>query len=301
MALSYWGWQGDQRDVRAALRPSFARVDDKNVNPSEMTAFTEGSAGLKALSRPGGDLETLKRLVAAGFPVVIEIGIQQHPRDWMGHYLLVTGYDDGRARFTTQDSLVGADMPVKYEQVLQGWRAFNHAYLVVYPAERESEVLSILGSQADAAESTRLAVDRARQETSQLSGRDLFFAWYNLGSNLAEASDFPGAAQAYDQAFAVYASIPEDDRPWRMLWYQAGPYEAYFNLGRYQDVITLGNQALDSAGGPVLEETFYWLGRAREATGDLEKAIYDYRKAVEINPYSTPAQEELERLGAAGL
>ena len=32
MALSFWGWQGDQRDTRAYLRPNFATVDDKNVN-----------------------------------------------------------------------------------------------------------------------------------------------------------------------------------------------------------------------------------------------------------------------------
>jgi tetratricopeptide (TPR) repeat protein len=125
----------------------------------------------------------------------------------------------------------------------------------------------------------------------------LFFSWYNLGSNLTALGDYPAAAQAYDRAFAEYAAIPEDDRPWRMLWYQAAPYEAYFNTGRFEDVITLGNQALNSANGPLLEETFYWLGRAREATGDMEKALYDYRRAVEINPASTPAKQELERLG----
>jgi tetratricopeptide (TPR) repeat protein len=109
--------------------------------------------------------------------------------------------------------------------------------------------------------------------------------------------EYEAAAQAFDQAFTTYASIPEEDRPWRIVWYRPEPLEAYFQIGRYQDVLNLGNQALDSAGGPLLEEAFYWLGRAREATGDLEKALYDYRKAVEINPNSTPAQEELERLG----
>jgi TolA-binding protein len=64
-------------------------------------------------------------------------------------------------------------------------------------------------------------------------------------------------------------------------------------------VITLGNQTLDTVGGPILEESFYWMGLAREATGDLEKAIYDFQKAVEINPDSTPARQELVRLGVA--
>ena len=296
MALSFWGWPGDQRETRRVLRPSFATIDDKNVNPWEMVAYVQNQTDLEALSRVGGDLDTLKRLIAAGFPVVIETGLQQHPKDWMGHYLFLTGYDDERGRFTTQDSLVGPDMPVKYIELESGWRAFNDAYLVIYPAGREPELLALLGVQADPAANNRYAAGKAQQETAELSGRDLYFAWYNLGSSLTALGDYPAAAQAYDQAFAAYAAIPEDDRPWRMLWYQAGPYEAYFNTGRFEDVITLGNQALNSANGPLLEETFYWLGRAREATGDMEKALYDYRRAVEINPASTPALQELKRL-----
>ncbi len=306
MALSFWGWQGDQRDTRLALRPNFAAVDDKNVNPAEMVAFSESQAGFKAISGVGGETDTLKRLLAAGYPVVIEIGIQQHAKDWMGHYLLLTGYDEEQGRFITQDSLIGANLPRDYSEIEAGWRAFNQVYLVVFPQEKEAEVRGILGAQADPQDNLRSAVMKNQQALGLLDGAasasslERYFAWYNLGSSLTALGDYPGAAQAYDQAFQIYASIPEDDRPWRMLWYQSGPYEAYYQTGRYQDVITLGNQALDSAGGPVLEEAFYWLGRAREATGDLAKAVYDYQKAVEINPFSTPAKQELERLGISG-
>lgn len=303
MALSYWNWTGDQRDTRAALRPNYSEVDDKNVNPGEMAAYAADQPGLIALSRVAGDLELLKRLLAAGFPVVIEIGFQQHPRDWMGHYILLSGYDDAKEQFITQDSLIGADLPRSYAEIETGWQAFNRAYLVVSPQERQAEVLGILGDQADPQENLRTAVQAAQQHLQQLEvsptadERQRFFAWYNLASSLTALGDYPAAAQAYDQAFKVYPLIPEDNRPWRMLWYQVGPLQAYFQVGRYQDVITLGNQALNSAGGPLLEEVFYWLGRAREAGGDLEKAIYDYKKAVEINPDSTPAKLELERLG----
>jgi hypothetical protein len=297
MALSYWGWQGDQRDTRQVLRPSFATIDDKNVNPWELVAYVQSQPGLQAISRVGGDLEMLKRLLAAGYPVIIETGIQHKPTDWMGHYLLLTGYDDTQQRFTIQDSLVGPDLPVNYVEIETSWRAFNQVYLVVVPTDREAELLALLGAQADPAANLRFAVDKVKGETIQQSGRGRFFAWFNLGSNLTALGDYSAAAQAYDQAFVEYAAIPEDDRPWRILWYQAGPLEAYFNTGRYEDVISLGNQALDSAAGPLLEESLYWLGRAREATGDLEKALYDYRRAVEINPASTPALQELKHLG----
>ncbi len=55
------------------------------------------------------------------------------------------------------------------------------------------------------------------------------------------------AATAYDQAFSIYDSIGKDDkqRPFRMMWYQTGPYFAYFYSGRYQDVINLANVTLN--------------------------------------------------------
>jgi len=48
---------------------------------------------------------------------------------------------------------------------------------------------------------------------------------------------------------------------------------------------------------PVLEETYYWVGMARAAQGDMEKAIFDLKKAVDLNPNSTPASQELRRMG----
>src|SRR5690606_18275268 len=103
------------------------------------------------------------------------------------------------------------------------WRDFNYVFVVAYPPEREAEVLSILGPLADETAAYRLAAERARQEIAVLNGRDLFFAWYNLGSSLVGLQEYPAAAEAYDQAFAVYATLPEADRPWRVLWYQTGP------------------------------------------------------------------------------
>ncbi len=99
MALSYWGWEGDQTDTRAFLRPNFREVDDKNVNPDEMKAYIESQTDLQAIVRVGGDLETIKGFLAAGFPVVIEKGLQHSPKDWMGHYVLFTSYDDANQMF----------------------------------------------------------------------------------------------------------------------------------------------------------------------------------------------------------
>ena len=294
MALSYWGWPGDQRDTAAFLRPG---EYDKNVNPAEMVAFVAETTDLAALARVGGDLQTLKRFIAAGFPVVIEKGYDPPHDDWMGHYLTLNGYDDAQGLFTAQDSLIMPDFPLPYDLVEQRWRDFNYVYLVIYSSGREAEVLSLLGPQASQRSNYEYAAQLASQETATLTGRDQYFAWFNLGNNRVALEDYAGAAEAYDNAFAVYPAIPEEERPWRAMWYLDGPYAAYYHTGRYQDVINLANNTFFALGEYTLEESFYWRGLAKEALEDLNGAIFDLRKAVELNPNYAPPRDELDRLG----
>lgn len=295
MALSYWGWSGDQRHTRTYLRP---HPDDYNVMPEEMLAFVETQTELKALLRTGGDLDLLKRLLAAGFPVIIEMG--HHPSDdwWMGHYLVVSGYDDAWGRFITQDSLVMADFPLPYEDIAERWwRDFNYLYLVIYPPERQDELFALLGDHADPEYAWQHALQLATMEVQVLQGRDLFFAWYNKGSSLVALGQYAAAAEAYDQAFAIYQALPEKERPWRVGWYQTGPYQAYYHSGRYQDLINLANTTLGVFAKPPLEESLYWRARARQATADLDGAIADYKLAVDLNLTFAYGQLELEQLG----
>jgi tetratricopeptide (TPR) repeat protein len=278
------------------LRPN-QEVDDKNVLPVEMVDYVHNYTDLRALVRVGGDAEILKRLVAAGFPVIVEKG--HTTTGWIGHYILLTGYDDPAERFLSQDSLlVAPDSPIHYQELVRWWRHFNFLYLVIYPPDREGEILSILGPHAEPSHNFAAAAGKAREEIAQLKGRDLFFAWYNLGSSLVGLGDFASAAQAYDKAYAdIYPTLRKENRPWRTLWYQTGPYEAYFYAARYQEVIRLADIVLNATGKPILEETFYWRGMAREALGDVEGAIDDYRQAVRLNPNATPAMEQIQRLG----
>jgi tetratricopeptide (TPR) repeat protein len=217
----------------------------------------------------------------------------------MGHFLVLNSYDDARQRFIAQDSLIMPDFPLPYEEVSERWwRDFNYVYVVIYPPEREAEVLSILGPHRDPAYSLEHAAEIARAEIQELAGRDAFFAWFNLGANLVGLGDYAGAAEAFDQAFAIYQQLSEDDRPYRVMWYRVEPYEAYYHAGRYQDVINLANTTFTWVGKPVLEESYYWRGMAYEALGEPERAVSDYRKASELNPYYSPPQEALQRLGA---
>lgn len=294
MALSYWGWVGNQRDTAAFLRPG---EYDKNVNPAEMQSFIEEQTDLEVMLRVGGDLETIKRFLAAGFPVVIEKGYDPPHDDWMGHYQTFNAYDDEAGQFTAQDSLIMPDFPVPYEVVEEHWRDFNNVYLVIYPQEREAEVLSILGPKGDQAYNYEHAAQLAREEIETLTGREQYFAWFNLGSNLVAQEDYAGAAAAFDSAFAVYPTIAKEERPWRVMWYRDDPYEAYYHTGRYQDIIELANTTFFALGEYTLEESFYWRGLANEALGNMNEAIFDLKKAMELNPRYTLPREELARLG----
>jgi hypothetical protein len=191
MILSYWGWQGDQYVTRTYLRPSF-EIDDKNVNAFEIVNFVEGYTEFDALWRVGGNLEMLKRLVAAGFPVLIEKGLHPHNDAWLGHYQTISGYDDSNNRVLVYDSYEGLPeaYPVPYEFIAQFWRHFNFTYVAIFPPERVAEVQSILGPNSDPQTNFQLAAELALMEAGSLSGREQFFAWFNRGTNLVYLQDY---------------------------------------------------------------------------------------------------------------
>lgn len=295
MALSFWGWQGTQRDTAPILKPNDR---DKNVMPYEMEAFVDEQTELLAVVRVGGDMQLLKAFIASGFPVIVEKGFEGPNFDgWMGHYQVVNGFDESQQVFFVQDSYKGANLKIAYPDFEEQWRAFNYTYIVIYPVERRDQVLQILGLQAFDNFNNRYAEQKARAETASLSGRAQYFAWYNLGTNLVALQDYAAAATAFDAAFANFPNLPEAERPWRILWYQTGPYFAYYYTGRYQDVIDLATTTLDTMSESILEESFYWRARARLALGDREGAIEDLRTSLEAHPDFAPALEQLALLG----
>ena len=300
MVLSHWGWGGDQFQTSAYLRPSF-ETDDKNVNPFEIVDYVQKNTQFDAVWRVGGNLDLLKRLLAAGYPVLIEKGLSDpHDHAWLGHYQVLSGYDDAKAQFLVYDSYEGPPEAygVSYDVIAQFWRHFNFVYVVVFPRDRTADVRSILGANSDPQTNFQSAAQVASAETGSLTGREQFFAWFNLGSNLVYLQDYANAARAYDHAFALYAVLPYDERPWRLLWYLDGPYPAYYYTGRYQDVIDLAHTALLNVDKPVLEETYYWRGMAKEALDDRAGAVEDLTRAATLNPNSTPAAEELRRINS---
>ncbi len=288
IALSYFGWSDNQLVAARWLKPD---PEDKNVSPDQMAAFVNTFSSVRALVRYGGDLNRLRQLVNAGFPVIVEAGFEPEGQDWMGHYLLVTGYDDQSRTILTQDSYLGPDTLYPQHTFERYWRHFNRVYIVLYPPEKEAELLALLGTDADAHENYGHALVVAREEAAASNGDP--FAWFNLGTSYVLLEQYEQAAAAYDLARAA-----DEGLPWRMLWYQFGPFEAYYRAGRYSDVLELVRYNLSTTpeGEHTIEETYYYAGLARAALGETDRAIRNLRQALLINPNFTPAAEALTAL-----
>jgi len=99
MALSYWGWEGDQIPIAAFVKPN---PRDKNVMPYELEAFVSLRLILRWSSATAGRLSWLSASWPAGYPFHGREGVRLPGRGqgMDGHYQLLVGYDDEQQRFT---------------------------------------------------------------------------------------------------------------------------------------------------------------------------------------------------------
>jgi tetratricopeptide (TPR) repeat protein len=161
---------------------------------------------------------------------------------------------------------------------------------VVYDASQEAALLALLGADADPQQNAINALEAARAEA--LADPQDHFAWFNMGTNFVALGMYNEAAVAYDQARTVGGGLP-----WRMLWYQFGPYEAYNAVGRYQDTFDLAAAVIENSGtARYIEETYYYAGVAREALGELDRALDNYAAAIDLNTNYVAAIEARNRL-----
>ena len=282
MALNLYGWSGNQEDIAAQIKPV---LQDRNVNPEELAYYVRNFAGwLNIQYRVMGDVTTLKKLLAANYPVIVESVTSLDPNDalgpaddlWAAHYLLLTGYSDAKQTFTIQDSYHGADLSISYEQLQIEWEPFNNLYMVIYFPQDETELQSLLGEDWDVDVNRQRALDNAQGAID--SNPDDSYAWFNLGSDLVYFERYEEAALAYDRSREI-------GLPLRMFRYQFGPFWAYFHSERIDDLLVLTEYARSIT--DMSEETWFWYGWALYRQNDYEGAKKAWNKALSINdsPY----------------
>jgi tetratricopeptide (TPR) repeat protein len=288
IALSYYDeFDGDYSSTIRGLNP---HSEDVSVRLDEMITFVRGY-GLDGIERTGGTIDLLKLLVANGFPVLVENSYydgEDLNNDWMSHNRIIMGYDDAQGILYSFDSLLGAGedgagRAIAYDDFDNRWRAFNRDFLIVYQPGDEVLLETLLGEHywdADANAEWTL-----QQADAELAGEHAdSYAMFNRGTALLALGRYEEAAEAFDTARGT-------GLPWRFMWYQFGPFEAYLEVGRYDDVIMLARTILE--GTPGVEEMYYYLGRAYEAEGDLQRARANYEVAVQRNTHFTAAIEAL--------
>jgi tetratricopeptide (TPR) repeat protein len=290
-ALSYYGWTHDQSFAASYLKPN---REDKNVNPWELVQFVNEQTQLRAVTRMGGDLNLLKAFIAAQIPIIIETGYMPEGYDWIGHYQTIVAYDDLQKDVYIYDTYLGSGdsgegLAESYDSFNENWKHFNRTFIVIYEPNRENEVRQILGDRADPQQAAQYALQMAKEDL-QANPRDVF-AWFNEGTSYTKLGEYEEAASAYDQARR------EGALPWRMIWYQFGPFEAYFNTGRYDEVMALVNINLTN-GAQYVEETYYWQGRVLEAEGNIAGARSAFQQALSHNSRYADARDALSALNA---
>ncbi|MBN2305760.1 MAG: C39 family peptidase [Anaerolineae bacterium] len=272
MVLQYYHWDGTQEDVAAWTKPG---PEDKWVTPWQLAAFANEQAGLQAIYRMGGTLDALKRMVAAGYPVIVNIG--SGSEEWYGHYAVVTGYDDVTGTVRLHDSFRGADQTISYDELDESWRQFNRTFIVVYRITEQYAVANALGNLLHPVQAINLSLESARQDVSS-NPRDIW-GWLNMGRAYTAQGDYNSAVTAYEQALAIEIPL---DLYWRLLWYAPEIYEAYYGAGDYETLITLADQTLDTT--EWVEDSVYWLAMAYAAQGQTEDASAEFSRLLRLNP-----------------
>ncbi len=290
MTLRMYGWSGDQYEIAKIIKPV---EQDRNVNPDELRYYVLNEAGwLRAEYRVAGDLNMIKRLLAANYPVIIEEQSTLAPQDangpnddlWDAHYLLITGYDDQAGVVNVQDSYRGPDLKIPYDKLMADWKPFNYLYMVIYLPQDEQEVNTILGTNWDP--------DQNRQNALAIAQADITadpedaFGWFNLGSSLVYFEHYKDAAAAFDKAFTI--GLPQ-----RMTRYQFFPFYAYFNADRIDYLLTLTEDTYKPIPGNYSEEALLWHGYALQRQGNYAGALADWNKALKVHPNYCDAEKAI--------
>jgi hypothetical protein len=297
--LNFNGSTVTQADVAAYLKPN---PEDRNVSPWQLSDYVNQFTDLRSSAHSGGDLELVKRLIAAGYPVVVEKGYEPNTSTstgWMGHYLTVFGYDDTRQEFYSLDTYLGpwdsSGRTDSYDALNHYWQHFNYTFFVVYEPGEEEQVQAILGDALTDRETMwRQAAAIAQAEIDQDPGNA--FAWFNLGTSLTELAMMLGEADYYTSAATAFDRSRTIGLPPRMLWYQHRPLMAYYRVGRYDDVMSLVDTTLATAGGQNVEELYWYKGHVHLARGERALARAAYQRVLQLNENAYYAQWSLNYL-----
>ena len=203
----------------------------------------------------------------------------------IGHYRIVKGYDDADGEIIQDDSLQGKNLRYSYQNFEKLWQKFNYEYLVLVPNNQKEIADAILAEDKDPQIAWRKAADLSLTQLSQ-NPTDIY-ARFNLSVAYYNTGDFQKSVQEFEKV--------ENQLPFRTLWYQIEPIEAYYELENYDRVFALSDKILNNQ-NRAFSELYMLKGESYKKQGNMDKAREEFQKAVFYNKNLLSAQQALDSL-----
>ncbi len=288
MALSYFGSKVDPNSVTAFLRPNKDWKGFKNVESPYIVEYLR-SQGVQAQAFEGGSVERIKRLVAAGAPVIVGQWQNRTDHAGVGHWRVVRGYDDAKGIFLLNDSMVGAAVPMTYAEFDDLWPLYDYVYIPLWNDRLAPAVQQVMGAEMDPKVNIARAItyDQSRIKEQPTNAE----RYFGLGGAYFKAGDDQKAVEMYHRAKSMGVL---DRTPWA-LWYQSWPVTAMVNIGMDDEALQTAQENIKSAG--VYALMHYERGRVFEKRGDMVTAKGEYQMALVDNKNLKEAQDALARRG----
>ena len=282
MTLSYYGIDKNQEELGQSLRPyqiNGGLNDDKSVNLDEL-ANKSSEYNLVPFHRPNGTIELIKQFISYDIPIITRSRLSED--EDIGHYRVVKGYDDATGEIIQDDSLQGPNLRYSYQQFLNLWQVFNYEYLVLVPFDQVEIARIIMRENSDLITAWKNAVVNSQKELD--SNPENIYSRFNLSVALYHAGDFKRSVSEFESV--------ENNLPFRTLWYQIEPIQAYYELGNFQKVFDITEKIFNDQNA-AFSEMYIIRGEIYKKQGNTEAAKKELEKAVFYNVNLRSAQEML--------
>ncbi len=139
-----------------------------------------------------------------------------------------------------------------------------------------------MGEDADEKTAWQKAVSISESEVNR-NPNDIY-ARFNLSVALHNIGDYQRSVEEFEKV--------ENSLPFRTLWYQIEPIEAYYELGNYDRVFEITDRVLNYH-NRAFSELYLIRGNIYKNQGNLESARAEFEKAVFYNTNLKEAQKLL--------
>lgn len=285
MILQWNGLTKSQDELGKILRPyqnPQGDNDDKSVSTEEIVELAQ-TYGLIAFNRPNGSVDLLQQFASHGIPIIVKTWL--HPNEDIGHFRIVTGYDNTTQTIYQTDSYKGPDVTFDYSTFMEMWQPFNYQYIVIVTPDKEAVIKQIIGEDYDETTAWRNALARAEEELK--TSPDAIYPQFNIA--VAEYN-----LGHYQQSAAAYEKVA-DRLPGRMLWYQLEPIRAYQKIGEKDKVFGLTDRILNR-NNRAYSELYLIRGQLLLEEGDKIGAREQFERAIYYNTNYKAAHEALEKV-----